>query len=504
MNRKTLKLGSFSLLISAIVLAAVILINVVVAALPSDLMVKDVTSTALSEISGATKNFLKTVKNKAIIYLIASTGNEDTLLLNLLQHYENGSKNVKLKQIDPATNPAFLKQYGAEQAEENSLVIVSDTENQENVRFRLIENKNLYKYSLNGETSLVDYDTALSYVQFYSAYGMTPSVEELFDGENVITSAIDYVTNPVLPNIYALSGHGETELNATLQTMFDQDNMVLTSGYSLISAGTIPEDAAVVLINVPTKDISEAERDELIAYITERDGCVLLTTAYDTKVTPEENFPNLMAVAHAMGLAGVKGYICDEDRDHYTVLSNRYYALLPEPATDGGPFRFFNAAGQTFIFLSSHAITTYSGYEGSATIYPILNTSDKGFLKLDPSTSLTKAEEDPSGAFSIAAYSVLPDVHGTGNVGTFAWYASSDIQNEQMSGYSNLELYVASVSWLAGRSSSLAIEAKQIATPSMHTVTESFKSIWTAVTVFILPLCFIGGGLAVWVLRRRK
>ena len=85
------------------------------------------------------------------------------------------------------------------------------------------------------------------------------SYDTSFDGEGVITSAIDYVVNEEQPKIYLLEGHGETELPEIFREQLEKENIELET-FSLLTAVAIPEDADAILIYGPSSDISEEEK----------------------------------------------------------------------------------------------------------------------------------------------------------------------------------------------------------------------------------------------------
>ena len=73
------------------------------------------------------------------------------------------------------------------------------------------------------------------------------------------------MTSENLPNVYVLSGHGEQELSSDVTDMIRQDNMEYES-LSLLSLEAVPEDAAAVLIHVPSSDLGDDETAVLISY----------------------------------------------------------------------------------------------------------------------------------------------------------------------------------------------------------------------------------------------
>ncbi len=89
-----------------------------------------------------------------------------------------------------------------------------------------------------------------------------------FDGEDAITSAIDYVVSEEFPQLYVLQGHGEQDLPASFSEQIEKEN-IETRTLSLLTVDAIPEDADCVMIYAPESDISQDEKELLADYAAE-------------------------------------------------------------------------------------------------------------------------------------------------------------------------------------------------------------------------------------------
>ncbi|MFR2156473.1 MAG: Gldg family protein [Evtepia gabavorous] len=85
-----------------------------------------------------------------------------------------------------------------------------------------------------------------------------------FAGESALTSAIDYVIRDTLPKLYTLTGHGESALSASFQSAVEKQNMELEE-LSLLTAEEVPEDADCLLICGPESDLSQEEKEAILA-----------------------------------------------------------------------------------------------------------------------------------------------------------------------------------------------------------------------------------------------
>lgn len=230
--------GSYAMVVTAIVLAIAVLINVAVSALPTNLTQFDISAAKLYSITSNTKVVVNNLKEDVTIYWIVQADEEDATIERLLDKYDSLSDHVKVEKKNPDVYPTFAEQYTDEEVANNSLVVVSGD------RSRYIAYDDIY---------VTDAD-------MYS-YSYSTS----FDGEGAITSAIDYVVTEDLPQLYVLEGHGEQELPSTFADQITKEN-IETTQFSLLTEESVPEEADAVLIYSPQSDISEEEKTKLADY----------------------------------------------------------------------------------------------------------------------------------------------------------------------------------------------------------------------------------------------
>ncbi|MGN0266999.1 MAG: Gldg family protein, partial [Lachnospiraceae bacterium] len=230
--------GSYSLTITAIVLAILIVVNIFVSSLPTALTKFDISSSKLYSITSNTKVVVNNLQQDVTIYWVVQADEEDDVIENLLGKYESLSDHIQVVKKNPDVFPTFAEQYTSESVPNNSLIVESGD------RSRYISYNDIY----------------ISESSMYS-YSYTTS----FDGEGAITSAIDYVVTEDLPQLYILEGHGEEELPETFADSIEKENIV-TNSLSLPTVDEIPEEADAILIYNPQSDISEKEADMLNEY----------------------------------------------------------------------------------------------------------------------------------------------------------------------------------------------------------------------------------------------
>ena len=274
---RTFRAGGYSLAAAAVVIAIAVAVNLVVGALPADWTKTDLTSTGLYSLSSQTQQMVSALEDEVTVYWIVQSDTEDNTIGELLERYQDLSKNLKVERKDPVVYPNFAQQYTTSTLYNNSLIVTCGD------RSRYISYYDIY-------------------VTDYSSYYTTGTASTQFDGESQLTSAIDYVTNEDLPVVYTLTGHGESQLPSTLSDGAAEEN-VLLSELSLLTQESVPEDADALIIYAPQSDISADEKDMLLTYL-QGGGKLLLVTDYT-----ETAMPNLAEVMAYYGTSLADGIV---------------------------------------------------------------------------------------------------------------------------------------------------------------------------------------------------
>lgn len=252
---RSVRAGGYAAVASAIVVAIAIAVNLLVSALPETVTHPDFTENQLYTLSDQTKRITNALEKDVTLSLIASSGNENTTILSLLKRYEGASAHITVETVDPVLYPNFARQYTSGTVRSNSVVVACGD------RSRYVDYSDIFK-----QVKSDNYDTYYYYVQMgYSQY-YDYLYDTVFDGENALTAAINYVSSDSLTKIYTLSGHSEAELSETFTEAIKADNFEFESLH-LMDVEAVPEDAGLILINAPASDLSEDEAALLIDYL---------------------------------------------------------------------------------------------------------------------------------------------------------------------------------------------------------------------------------------------
>lgn len=463
-DRIAFKGGAYSIAITAIVLALLIVINILVSALPTTLTKYDISATKLYSVTSNTKAVVNALEEDVTIYWIVQADAEDAIIENLLSKYESLSDHITVVKRNPDVYPTFAEQYTDETVTNNSLVVECGS------RSRYISYDDIYLYEM--DMTSYSYNTS-------------------FDGEGAITSAIDYVVSEELPQIYLLEGHGEAELPATFSDQLEKENIELQN-LSLLTADVIPDDADCLVIYAPDSDISNEELEMLADYV--ETGGKLLVMAGPVE---GDSLENLYSLLDDYGVEVVEGIVVEGDREHYAFQAP--FALMPEmnsseitdPLIEERYYPILPIAQGLDITKTISYITTTE----------LLTTSEASFSKIAgyEMTSYEKEEGDIDGPFALAV-SLVRD-----NGGQIVWFSSDSFLDETYNAYSsgaNVNLVMNAVSDMIGESDAMAIRSKSL-NYNYLTISDSTAALLKVIMIGICPLLYLAIGIGV-VLRRRR
>lgn len=452
--------GSYAIVLTCIVLALLVVVNLLAGALPANLTKLDISSSKLYSITSNTKAVVNALEQDVTIYWIVQSGKEDDVIDNLLAKYESLSDHIEVVKRNPDVYPAFARQYTDETVSNNSLVVVSGE------KYRYVPYSDIY----------VSQGSAYSY-----------SYTTSFDGEGAITSAIDYVVSTQLPILYTLEGHGETALPDTFASQLEKEN-VETESLSLLNVDEIPEDAAALMIHAPASDISGEEAKMLSEYV--KSGGKLLILAGPVA---DGELTNLYGILSDYGVSAVQGIVSESDRSHYAFQAP--YVLLPDLGDSD-----ITAPLAEKNYMAIVPIAAGLQISGDSAV-SLLNTTDSAYSKIAgyQQTTYEKEDGDIDGPFSLG---VDIQDHSSGRIMFFtSSYLLDDMYNAYSSGANN-DMVMNALSALMGDRQAMSIRSKSL-NYNYLTISESAASTIKLVMIGLVPLCYLAMGV-VTVLEKRR
>ncbi len=469
-NPAVFRSGVWSAALAAAVVVLAILLNLVVQAIPTKYTEFDLSEAGLYTLSDSSKEIARAVDRDVTVYYLCETGSEDAIISKLLDRYAAENGRIHWERKDPAVYPTFAAQYGAQDAENGSLIFVSGEES------TVLDASDLYEYD-------------------YSDYASSGSPSVKFDGENKITAALYKLSGGEALHAYYTTNHGEQAPTSTLTEALENQNFTVTA-LDLISS-TIPEDCDLLLVSTPQNDFAAAgalvdEMSGLRSYLN-RGGKILLTTDsyYST--------PNLDALLAEFGLSRTEGLVMEGDPDHS--MNGYPYYLLPEYASalESGVLDGINTSRRVLLQMAQGITLTETD---GVTAEALLTTTDKAYSKAAgyEMTVADKEDGDLDGPFTLATWA---ENESTG--AQVIWINCGNMDNEGI-----YQIIPGNVTFLQGCAAALAsasavtlvdskaLEASPISVPS------SVAAGLGLTFIILLPAALLAVGAVVVFLRRRR
>lgn len=502
-SRKQMHPANAWMILTALVLVAIFLLNILIQLLPSSLTIHDLTQQKITEISQITKDYVARMEEDVVLYRICVTGNEDKSLVQLMEHYDELSDHISVVTVDPAVYPRFTSTYTDKELSDNS-IIVSGAKRSKALDFNDLLLYNIYAVSADGMSyTLQSQMTYTDFLTFYETYADVFSTgdytyQTLFIGEDAITSALDYVTSDTLPKVYLTTGHGESAFPESLYNYLSMDN--IDYGYYSSLSDPIPEDAGCILIYAPTQDLTTEEADRFRDYLLSG-GDLILFTSYASL-----DLPNLLSLMGRFGMKASDRLVLENDADHY---QGSGYFLYPN--TDGARTHF-SIGSYNLLAPYSHSISMGES-EYTMTYTSLFSTTDKARLEEsideenDPEGAASQppvedTAEDTTGSYDIGALVTLAGE----NAGHLCWFGTPQILDSDFnsaSGGGNYTYFLAILEKLCDKNYSLVIESK-VLDEDVLVLSDFQVGFWGVVLIVIIPLSVLGIGLFIHMKRKAR
>ena len=457
------KRGSYTLAMTSIVIAIVIVFNMIVNLIPENKRQFDISSTNIYEISSKSKKIINKVDHDVTFYVLAEKSSTDKRIKTFINKYASLSDKIHIKWIDPVLHPSALTKYGTE---ENNIVISCKKTNR---------------------TTTVSFDDILvSSASYYS----TSSSASSFDGDGQLTSALNYVTSDKEYKAYYTSGHGESSLSSEVTSLLTKSR-ISTSDLLLMTATSIPDDCDLLIIDGATSDFTKDEVKLLSSYL-KKGGKVVTLLAQTNK-----SMKNLYGLLKDYGLTVQSGYIADTERSY----QGNYYYLIPNLSVSGDMAS--GISSNSVMMINSKGMTQSTPVRDSISTDAFMTTSSNGYAVTE--------KKQTQGTYVLGATSTesVKVKNSKGKKVTkesrLTVYGSNMLIDEQItssfSSLENLTLFTNSVTASLGNADNVSISPKSLEV-SYNTI--AHPGPFSILVVFVIPVGLIIGGFIVWFRRRRR
>lgn len=450
--------GAFSAGITALAIALVVIFNLLIGQIPAVKLQKDMTDNKIYEISDVSRDYLANLDHDITMHVMANQSTLDSRIVRFIDNYVSLSDRVTVDYTDPTVYPSVLSTYDTEP--DTIVVRCDDTDRQEIVRF----------------SSLIGIDEMAYYTQ--RTYR-----EVNFDCEGQLTSAIDGVLTDVAYQVYETTGHNENMMPISIEGLFRKQHMSVTI-VDLLKDGGMPDDCSLLVINGPTEDLADTEKEMISAYLAEG-GQVVYQMSSQNKPLP--NFDSLCA---EFGMTVEDGLIADPSLS----INNNPYLFFPTVSTT------VDAAGTlpsdaSVLLYATRGMTLKEPARTTIEVNPILTSTEN-------STAYVDEENQTTGSYVIGA--VATETVDDNTFARFTVYGSEsllspDILNSFPS-IDNATLFMTSSTVGFPALSQLNIQPVSLLAVN-NTITTG--GVWAILFIFIIPITLLVFGFVRW-MRRRK
>ena len=466
-KNKSFKYGSYAFVMTAVVIAVIVLVNAILGlSVVRDRVRFDITKTKLFSIGQQSIDVVKALNKDVDIYIMAPENQYGNILVTevLKQYAINGNGRIKSPQyIDLDKDPTFI------------------SKNLDPDQVKGIQTGDIVVKSGSNIKVLTDSDfTETS----YDSYG-TPQVTGI-KVEQAFTSAIKSVTADKSTTIGFVSGHGEIGASAIsqLRSAISMNNYKMQD-VSLSSP--ISSDVNDLIFTAPTGDLLPKELENLISYLDKGGNAIFL---FDVPQVAKE-MTNFNQVFNKYYLQINTDLVVEYSQQNYLQDNWRI-----RPRVYQNDVTQNLNADQLFVYLPGSRSVTIMGENQGLVISPLFGTTENAG-SVDLSTNQEKQGQYYIGALSTSgvAYGVDSKIAVIGNC-SFV----TDIMMAQY-GDNGLRYIVSILNWMQNSADSVIIPAKSLEQPPLN-LTEQSRIFVFILLIAILPLIIIGFGVFVWIRRK--
>lgn len=377
MHKDKFKHGSLAIVFTAVFIAVIIVINILVTALTARFpsMNFDMTKEGLNTLSEEALDVAKSVENDTTIYLI---GSEDSIrgdmvytkyglkysqVANLADRLREANSKIKVEFIDPDLNPTFISEYSDYNLTTGKVMISTEKRN------KVLTVTDLFSIQQDQQTG--------AYNQFSKVDG-------------ALANALYLVNLDTVPVVALATGHEEmlnTQDNLSSYTALLGDNNFEVKEFNILQED-IPEDASMIFIGAPTTDYTSEEIAKLEAFINDKEMGSSRTLYFTTYPTLNwESMPNLAAFLAEWGLEPQNGVIVESDPNNALTTGNAQGAYLFAKVSED----VLTGSYENVVMPASAPVERLFNSNSSITTYSVVETSDTAYI----ASSEAEATEDP-------------------------------------------------------------------------------------------------------------
>lgn len=482
-KRRGFRFGSLATVFTILFVAIIIGVNIGVSWLSGKYPISvDMTANKTYKVSAQTLKYLKSVKTKITINVLANESDflqysDISPVVKVLDEYPKYNSNVTVRYVDLDKNPSFQTNYPNAQLSQYGFLVTAGS------RYKFISINDMIQTttdSSTGQSVLTGYDT-----------------------ENQIDSAMLYVTTNNLPTVVFTSGHNEQD-SSSLQSLLTKNNYQIQTAN--LMTGSIDKNASALAIVAPSKDFSSDEITKIDNFLSnggaQGKNLIVLFDPQQTKL------PNLEDYLSEWGIGVGTGVIYDTtnsvNNDEFEVLNGTIDSTTFSSIGSNTYADLYDSRPLNLLFTTKSVYTTTDlvQTQGTSKLFnPPQGISSS--TTFDPSSA--DRAKDQAGPFTVMAKSAKTVTYKNNTAtSTVMVSGSTQMLNSTLLSQPNLtnsDILSKAINGLVGFKAPLTISSKSANTTQLN-IPASQQKLIEALFLVIIPLLVLVAGLVVWFRRR--
>lgn len=509
-NEALLKRGGYSLAITAIVLAGLIVFNWLVGSLADRFHLEfDMTSNKKNSISEENIEYIQNIKNDVNITIIGAEENFSNVAayyaqnqlgvavnsteyfdqtVTLISKYGEYGKKLNIKYIDTQSTEftAITTEFPTYQFSHGDIIV--DCSIDDNERTKILTFQDIYAVTEDSSSSYYGYPT------------YTLAANKL---ESSLTSAIAYVTSTETKKVALLSGHSTNPYSSAYKDLLTSNNYQITEiSDSLVSE--ISSDFDAIIISAPNIDFIGSELD-VISNFLDNDGklgkgLIFFADAASPYLT---NFYDFL---EQWGISVGEGTLFETYSGNHIPNTPTAFGTYPAEIEDDDITTNLTYAIADYNVPLSICETVTTARKATALMQTLETTV---VAPTGVTSSWSDYTEENMKQFDTVIQSVETDQDSEGNKIESFVMAFSSVEYVQSvyasdSGLCNQDIVIAATDRAAHvGDTSITFTSKVIENQNFTAdISESDRKIVSTVFMFIVPILVVAGGIVIYIRRR--
>lgn len=494
-NTKKFKYGTVAAVITVVVIALVVLLNVIISMLADRYdMSFDLTPEGNFEITDATVEYLGKLNENVEICTTADEtffSKNDNIYYRqayeVLKKYARNSDKISLVFNDMTINPTYVekyKQYYSGSINQYSVVVF----NKDSHRIKVVSVNDLFN------TEIANYYT----------FDMTIVSSK---AEQVLTSAVMYVTDPNPRTAVYLDVSTQSAVGSNVIAMLESNGFDVVVVDPLTEA--LPMDADLLVVNSPLNDFDEELIKQLYNFM-ENDGKYGKNMVYIASYGQHDT-PNINAFIAEWGIGIGSGVVAENNSQNIASATSAYAIktyIESNDYTGGIPLE---SAGNPVVAFWARPLEMLFDNFGNISAKSLLNTSETAFImtsemqeQISETQTMPEIEEKVIPIMALSYKHTFIDNEMI--VSNLLVIGCDNILDSSFTGQTycnNGDYFISIINKISGKENGLNIVAKDLASKTYETDAAHSRMLGV-VFIIIFPAAVAATGIIIWLKRRHR